>query len=178
MTDLILIAKALDFAAQKHRHQRRKDHAATPYINHPIKLMSILIEEAGVYEAEVIAAALLHDTIEDTDTSADEIERHFGRKVRTIVEEVTDDHGLPRHQRKALQISHAPHLTREAALVKIADKIANLRDLEVAPPSHWTEERKQDYRDWAQKVISNIQNPHPQLLSIFQSVVQKPSEEV
>lgn len=171
MKPMELVISALNFAAKKHRDQRRKDHAASPYINHPISLADILVNEAGISDESVIAAAILHDTIEDTDTTPDEIERHFGAKIRSIVEEVTDDMKLPREERKALQIRHASALSNEAALIKLADKIANLRDLNKTPPLKWSDERKQDYRLWAQQVISNIQDPDPRLLALFNEAV-------
>ncbi len=175
MNSLSLIVKAFDFAAKKHRDQRRKDHAASPYINHPISLVSILVNEAGISDENVIAAAVLHDTIEDTDTTPEEIERHFGPKIRSIVEEVTDNRSLPRAERKALQIQHAPHLSKEAAMVKLADKIANLRDLHCSPPLNWTCERKKDYCEWAKKVVANIRDPHPELMAIFLTTAQSPA---
>ncbi len=121
------ILDALQFAAQKHRDQRRKDLEASPYINHPIALATVLWREGGVHEPAVVMAALLHDTIEDTETSAAQIRKRFGAKVARIVSEVTDDKALPKAQRKRLQIEHAPHISREAKLVKLADKISGRR---------------------------------------------------
>lgn len=169
---LSLVIRALHFAASKHRDQRRKDHACSPYINHPIALVQILVNEVQIDDEIILAAALLHDTVEDTDTLPEEIERLFGPRVRSIVAEVTDDRHLTRSERKALQIQHAPLLSREAAIVKIADKIANLRDMQASPPLNWTQERKDDYRDWAQKVVEQIQNPHPGLLNLFHRTIQ------
>lgn len=176
MKALNLTIKALEFAARKHRDQRRKDHNSSPYINHPIALAHILVNEAGVDDEVVIAAAILHDTIEDTDTTGEEIEKHFGAHIRSIVEEVTDDMTLPKLERRALQIQHASGLSKEAALVKLADKIANLRDLQHSPPLRWTPDRKQEYRDWAQRVIENIIDPHPQLLALFSEVIAQPQD--
>lgn len=173
-----LIIKAFDFAAKKHRDQRRKDQAASPYINHPISLANILANEAGITDKNVIAAAALHDTIEDTDTTAEEIEHHFGSKIRSIVEEVTDDKNLSRAERKALQIEHAPHLSKEAAMVKIADKISNLRDLNHSPPLNWTPERRKDYCEWANKVVENIRSPHPKLMAIFKATMRLPNNNI
>lgn len=168
MNSLNLIVRALDFAAKKHRDQRRKDHAASPYINHPITLVTILVNEAHITDENVIVAAILHDTIEDTDTTPEEIENNFGKHIRSIVEEVTDDRRLPRNERKELQIQHAPHLSKEAAMVKLADKIANLRDLKSSPPLNWSNDRKKDYLIWAQKVIAGIKNPNLNLLKLFE----------
>lgn len=106
---------------------------------------NILTEEGKVFEPVVILAALLHDTVEDTDTTFEEIEREFGHKVCQVVREVTDDKTLPSAERKRLQIEHAPHISREAKLVKLADKLYNLRDLERATPVGWTSERVKEY---------------------------------
>lgn len=177
MSSLNLIAKALDFAAKKHRDQRRKDHASSPYINHPIALVNILVNEAEITDTNTLVAALLHDTIEDTDTTPEELEKIFGKKIRSVVEEVTDDQRLPRRERKRLQIEHACHLSCEAALVKIADKIANLRDLQNGHPQHWTKERKASYRQWAKQVVDNIREPHDRLLAIFERTLKSESED-
>lgn len=103
------------------------------------------MEEGDVYDPSVIVAALLHDTVEDTDTTFEEIEEHFGAKVRKIVEEVTDDKSLPKQERKQLQIDHAPNSSPEAKLVKLADKLYNLRDLEKEIPEGWSIERTNEY---------------------------------
>ena len=127
-SELTLVLKALEFAAHKHRDQRRKDPAASPYINHPIALANVLVNEGGVTDVEVLAAALLHDTVEDTATTPEELEEQFGARIARIVAEVTDDKALPKAERKRLQVVHAAELSREAKLVKLADKICNLRD--------------------------------------------------
>src|SRR5438270_4697478 len=132
--ELALLLKALAFAAHKHRDQRRKDARASPYINHPIALANVLRNEGNIADPLVICAALLHDTIEDTETTPEELEREFGKRVRDVVLEVTDDKLLPKKERKRLQIEHAPHLSRAAKLVKLADKICNLRDVADSPP--------------------------------------------
>jgi len=158
---------ALDFAADKHRNQRRKDKEASPYINHPIALAKILIVEAGVEEQLVLCAALLHDTVEDTETSYDELAGRFGSDVAAVVLEVTDDKSLPRAERKQLQIDHAPRLSRAAKLVKLADKIANLRDVADHPPANWPLERRREYFDWAKRVVDGLRGTHPRLEAAF-----------
>jgi GTP diphosphokinase / guanosine-3',5'-bis(diphosphate) 3'-diphosphatase len=154
--DIPLILKAVEFAAQKHRDQRRKDAVASPYINHPIALANILANECGITDAIVLAAALLHDTVEDTETTPQELESAFGRNVARIVMEVTDDKALPKAERKELQVSHAADLSYEAKLVKLADKIANLRDMNTSPPSDWPLDRRREYFDWAKRVVDRI----------------------
>ena len=129
-----LILRAVAFAAHKHRDQRRKDKEASPYINHPIALAHVLANEGGIDDPVVLCAALLHDTIEDTETTAAEIEAAFGPRIAAVVIEVSDDRGLSKSERKRLQIEHAARASREAQWVKLADKICNLRDLLAAPP--------------------------------------------
>jgi (p)ppGpp synthase/HD superfamily hydrolase len=111
-----LLRKAATFAARKHRVQRRKDAEASPYINHPIEVVEILARIGGVDDVILLQAALLHDTVEDTQASPEELEQEFGTAVRKLVEEVTDDKSLPTMERKLLQIEHAPHLSCRAKM--------------------------------------------------------------
>ncbi|SMC25418.1 metal dependent phosphohydrolase [Andreprevotia lacus DSM 23236] len=167
------IIRAACFAAQKHRDQRRKDEAALPYINHPLALADVLCNEVdGVPELAVVAA-LLHDTIEDTDTTPEEIAAAFGPQVLAVVLEVTDDRSLPKAARKQAQIDHAPHLSHEARLVKLADKICNLRDLATSPPAGWPLARKQEYFDWARAVIDGLRGTHAGLEQLFDAAYAK-----
>ena len=158
---------ALAFAADKHKNQRRKDADASPYINHPIALANLLLNEAGVEDQRVLIAAVLHDTIEDTDTTEQELVRHFGKDVADIVLEVTDDKALPKAERKRLQIEHAAHISRRAKLVKLADKICNLRDISASPPAGWSVDRKREYFDWAKSVVDELRGVHPGLEHLF-----------
>jgi guanosine-3',5'-bis(diphosphate) 3'-pyrophosphohydrolase len=167
MDALSIVIRAAAFAAHKHRDQRRKDANATPYINHPLALARILIAEGDVTDAATIAAALLHDTIEDTETSAAELDREFGAEIRSIVEEVTDDKALSKADRKRLQVEHAAHISHKAKLVKLADKIANLRDVATSPPDRWDLPRRQDYFDWAKAVVDELRGAHPALEAAF-----------
>jgi guanosine-3',5'-bis(diphosphate) 3'-pyrophosphohydrolase len=162
-----VILAALQFAARKHRDQRRKDLEASPYINHPIALANVLWDEGHVHDPVVICAALLHDTIEDTETTADEIREQFGRKVAHVVEEVSDDKTLDKATRKRLQVEHAPHISHEAKLVKLADKISNLRDMAASPPKTWPKSRVREYFDWAKAVVDGLRGAHPRLEAIF-----------
>jgi guanosine-3',5'-bis(diphosphate) 3'-pyrophosphohydrolase len=162
-----LILDALAFAAHKHRDQRRKNLEASPYINHPIGLAAILWNEGGVESSEVIAAALLHDTIEDTDTTPAELRKRFGAKIAGIVEEVSDDKSLEKGERKLRQVAHAPTISREAKLVKLADKICNLRDMAASPPATWPLSRQREYYDWAKQVVDAMRGAHPRLEALF-----------
>ncbi len=172
---LALILRALAFAAHKHRDQRRKDPQASPYINHPIALANVLRNEGGIDDATVICAALLHDTVEDTETTPEELELEFGAVIREIVLEVTDDTRLTRAERKHLQVLHAPGLTREAKLVKLADKICNLRDIASNPPANWDLERRRQYFDWAGQVVDGVRGTHARLEALFdEALARKP----
>jgi len=166
-TDLKLFIKALAFAAAKHRDQRRKDVEASPYINHPIALADILCNEGHVTDIDVICSALLHDTVEDTDTAPEELEAEFGKAICDIVREVTDDKTLPRQVRKQLQIDHAAHISEKAKLVKLADKISNLRDVANSPPPDWSLERRQEYFDWGKAVVDRMRGVNTSLEAVF-----------
>jgi guanosine-3',5'-bis(diphosphate) 3'-pyrophosphohydrolase len=158
---------AVAFAATKHRAQRRKDVEASPYINHPIALAHVLACEANVSDERVLIAAILHDTIEDTETSFEELRERFGLPIAETVAEVSDDTTLPRLRRKALQIEHAPRLSKHAKLVKLADKICNLRDVASSPPKDWPLQRRREYFDWAKQVVDGLRGVHPRLEAIF-----------
>lgn len=167
------ILKAAAFAAHKHRDQRRKDAAASPYINHPIALANILANEGGILDAVVIVAALLHDTLEDTETTPEELQELFGAEVASVVVEVSDDKSLPKAQRKQLQIEHAAHISRRARLVKLADKIANIRDVADAPPADWPLERRREYFDWAKQVVEGLGDVSLPLREAFDAAYAK-----
>ena len=162
--------RALAFASRKHSNQRRKDADGSPYINHPIALVSVLVVEAQIEDPDVLCAALLHDTIEDTETTTEELTEIFGGAIASVVVEVTDDTRLPKAERKLRQVEHAAHLSPKARLVKLADKIANLRDVADSPPVDWSLERRQEYFDWAKQVVDQIPDPPPKLLSLFLAI--------
>jgi len=167
-TELKLLIKALSFAANKHRNQRRKNVAAFPYINHPISLVNILCNEVHITDVNVICAALLHDTVEDTETTAEELTLVFGQDICDIVMEVTDDKTIEaRQKRKQLQVEHASQISDQAKLLKLADKISNLRDLANDPPPTWSLERRREYFDWAKRVIDQLRGTHDELEKLF-----------
>ena len=168
--------KAVAFAADKHRDQRRKDAEASPYINHPIALANVLANEGGVADVTVLCAAVLHDTIEDTETTPEELQAFFGPKVASVVMDVTDDKSLEKSLRKQKQVEHAPHISTEGKLVKLADKISNLRDILASPPAHWSAERKQAYFEWAARVVAGLRGVHPGLESVFDGLYARRTE--
>ena len=173
MSALNTVLKAMAFAARKHRHQRRKDREASPYINHPIELADILANEAQITDAVVITAAILHDTVEDTETTLEELTREFGPEISAIVAEVTDNKSLPKEERKRLQIERAGGASFRAQQLKLADKIANLRDLARSPPVDWSLERKRAYFDWAKRVVEALRGRHDRLEALFDEVFCK-----
>lgn len=167
MDDLKLILRAAAFAADRHRTQRRKDVEASPYINHPLKVAAILAEEGGIADPHVLAAALLHDTVEDTETNIEEVHDRFGSEVAGIVAEVTDDKSLQKADRKRLQVERSGSKSNGAKLVKLADKIANLRDIANCPPAGWDQDRRRGYFDWSKKVIEGLRGVSPPLEAAF-----------
>ncbi|NXB60683.1 MESH1 pyrophosphohydrolase, partial [Struthidea cinerea] len=146
-SEMARLLEAGDFAARKHKEQRRKDPEGTPYINHPI--------------------------VEDTDTTFSEIEEWFGVEVRRVVEEVTDDKTLPKTERKRLQVERAPVCSRRAKLVKLADKLYNLRDLNRCTPQGWSAERVQEYFRWAARVVSGLRGTSAALEAALQRLFEE-----
>ncbi|HXG63873.1 MAG TPA: HD domain-containing protein [Blastocatellia bacterium] len=170
--DLPLIFKALKFSADKHRNQRRKDGQASPYINHPIDVAEILCRVGQVRDTNVLIAAILHDTIEDTDTTPDEIEAMFGSAALAMVLEVTDDKRLPKQARKQLQIEMAPHKSDGAKLIKLADKISNLHDIANSPPADWPLQRKIEYLDWTERVVAGLRGVNKNLEDFYDETLR------
>lgn len=168
---VIQLLKAASFAAEKHRDQRRKDMEASPYVNHPLQVARLLAEVGHVTNLPLLLAALLHDTIEDTDATPEELAGEFGEEVTELVLEVTDDKQLAKAVRKQLQVEQAPHKSPRAKLLKIADKICNLRDLNEHSPADWPTTRKQQYVDWAEQVVAGCRGGNPALDQLFDQTV-------
>jgi guanosine-3',5'-bis(diphosphate) 3'-pyrophosphohydrolase len=157
------LMRAISFAADRHRFQTRKDNDGTPYINHPIKVALTLMSKGKEFDSDLLVAAVLHDTIEDTETTAEEIETMFGTRVLNIVLEVTDDKLLPKEERKRLQISHAATKSLAAKKLKLADKICNVYDIIHSPPENWTVERRLAYLFWAEQVLEGLKGANEHL---------------
>jgi len=168
-----LILKAIRFSAEKHNDQRRKDVRMSPYINHPIQVAETLWNIGDVRDMTLLVAAVLHDTIEDTDTTHDEIRTKFGEDVLALVLEVTDDKSLPKQTRKQLQIEHAPHKSRNAKLLSLADKICNVHDVVKSPPPVWTLKRKQEYLLWTEQVVAGLRGVSPKLESRYDALLEE-----
>lgn len=178
MTDTDVIAdllKAVKFAADRHRDQRRKDEEASPYVNHPIAVAEVLARH-GVRDRVTLLAAVLHDTLEDTETEPHELESAFDAGVRRVVEEVTDDKGLPKDVRKRRQVETAPGLSDEAKLVRIADKVANVTDVMESPPRDWPLERRRGYLEWTSDVIEGCRGVNGALEAHYRGLLAEGRE--
>ena len=171
----VLLA-AMQFSAERHREQRRKGADASPYINHPIEVAALLANVAGVQDDAILTAAILHDTVEDTRTSPAELEATFGSGIRLLVQEVTDDKSLPKAERKRLQVEHAPHRSHSAKLIKIADKISNVREVTDSPPAGWSLERRREYLDWAERVVAGCRGVNRALELRFDDTLRRARE--
>lgn len=168
-----LVLRAARFAAWKHRDQRRKGAQAEPYINHPLDVADVLWAEGNVTDPEVIAAALLHDTLEDTQTTWSELRGEFGERIAGLVAEVTDERSLDWRVRKKLQISRARSASRGAKLIKLADKLCNVRSLLASPPEDWSIERRRSYFDWARSIVASIRGTHHELEAKFDAAYRR-----
>ena len=172
MNNLNKLLQAASFAAQKHTNQKRKGSNQEPYINHPLEVANLLANVGEVDDLDVLTAAILHDTIEDTGVTKDELARLFGETVSGYVAEVTDDKSLPKAERKRLQIEHAPHLSHGAKLVKLGDKISNITDVTNNPPADWDLKRRQEYVDWGVAVVAGLRGANAELESYFDKLVR------
>jgi GTP diphosphokinase / guanosine-3',5'-bis(diphosphate) 3'-diphosphatase len=170
MESLSQILDAALFAAARHAGHRRK--GGEPYINHLIEVAQ-LVSMVAAADANLVMAAFLHDTIEDVGVTPEELIERFSPDVANLVREMTDDKSLPSRQRKQLQIDHAPHLSVRAQIVKLADKISNLRSLLITPPADWDYQRKQQYFEWAKRVVDALSAPDPILKTEFERTHQR-----
>jgi GTP diphosphokinase / guanosine-3',5'-bis(diphosphate) 3'-diphosphatase len=174
--DLHAILDAAHFAARKHAGQKRKGAAGEPYINHLLEVAELVASALNGPDANLVIAALLHDSVEDAGVSQAELAERFGADVTSLVMEVTDDKSLPKAERKRLQIENAPKKSVRAQVIKLADKISNLRSILTSPPVDWDEERKRQYFEWAKQVISRLSQPNPLLLAEFERTCQRYTE--
>ena len=173
MNTIKILLKAASFAAFKHRLQKRKGTDGVPYINHPLEVSEILANTGEIEDASILAAAILHDTIEDTDATREEITGLFGETICAYVLEVTDDKSLPKAERKQLQIEHAPHISDGAKQIKLADKICNVRDVTENPPDWWELERRVAYIRWSENVVAGLRGVNAKLDKLFDEKLEK-----
>jgi guanosine-3',5'-bis(diphosphate) 3'-pyrophosphohydrolase len=167
------VLKAAHFAAEKHSGQRRKGATAEPYINHPLEVAELVSGALAVPDTNLVIAALLHDTIEDAGVTKEELAQAFGADVAELVAELTDDKSLPRAERKRLQVVNAPKKSVRAAVVKIADKMSNLRGILSSPPTDWSVQRRREYFDWARQVVDALTLPNQKLKAEFDKLYRQ-----
>lgn len=169
--DLDAIFEAIIFAARKHHGQERKDGHVSPYITHPLAVARVIFSIGQVYDQDILNAAILHDTLEDTQTSPNEIRARFGEDVLAIILQVSDDKSLEKNLRKQLQVLHAQELSYPARIIKLADKLCNCRDMLHIPPKNWELKRRQDYIQWAADVIAQVRGTNPNLEAAFDELI-------
>jgi len=168
-----ILLEAIRFSAYKHANQRRKDQAQSPYINHPIDVVHMLWTVGGVRDVDVLVAAVLHDTIEDTQTTREELAEHFGETILKLVLEVTDDKSLPKAERKRLQVEAASHKSGGAKLIKLADKTCNVRDVVTSPPKDWSMERRKEYLLWTEQAVAGVRGANSALEARYDEELAK-----
>lgn len=171
--DASLLLQALEFAADRHRDQRRKDRSQTPYVNHLITVANLIANVGGVSDPAVLAAAVLHDVVEDVGVTNADVAERFGADVASLVAEVTDDKALPSVERKRRQIVHASDLSSRAKLIKLADKIANVTDVIERPPAAWTRNRCREYLAWSAAVVAGCRGANAGLEQRFDEVLER-----
>jgi guanosine-3',5'-bis(diphosphate) 3'-pyrophosphohydrolase len=168
-----VLLRALDYAADRHRNQRRKDLGQTPYVNHLIAVADLIANVGGVSDPAVLAAAVLHDVVEDAGVTNDEVAKQFGPDIAALVAEVTDDKSLDKQERKRRQVEHAPHLTPRAKLIKLADKIANVTDVIERPPVTWNRRRCTEYLAWSTEVVAGCRGTNAGLERRFDEALEQ-----
>lgn len=176
MNTLNKLLEAASFAAVRHTGHHRKGDTQEPYINHPLEVANLLANVGSVDDLDVLIAAVLHDTVEDVGVTREEIVERFGERVAGIVMEVTDDKSLPKADRKRLQVEHAPHLSPEAKLVKLGDKISNIRDVTNNPPKDWDIQQRREYIGWGVSVVAGLRGTNPALENLFDCTVERGRE--
>lgn len=167
------ICSGVDFASEKHRFQTRKNKEKTPYIMHPIGVAYNLMKTGEIRDAGVIIGALLHDTVEDTQTTFEEIEKKFGSQIAGYVREVTDDKSLSQESRKRFQVINASHKSKGAAQIKLADQLFNLNDLINNSPPDWSQTRIDRYYEWSQSVIDRLPVANEKLLNAVEEIINE-----
>ncbi len=178
MSKTTKLLQAANFAARRHRRQKRKGENGEPYINHPLEVAHLLTRIGNLKDTDILIAAILHDTVEDTKTTEEEINEMFGKAVASMVMEVTDDKTLPKAERKKLQVEHAPHLSDGAKQIKLADKISNIEDIADNPPEDWSIERRLEYIEWGENVVAGLRGVNENLENYFDDLVVKAREKV
>lgn len=172
-TEAHALLAAVHFAAEKHRLQTRKDEDESPYVNHVIQVAEVLARVGGVTDLDVLVAAVLHDTVEDTRTTREELAECFNERVASLVQKVSDDKTLSKEERKRLAVEHAPELPFEAKLIKLADRICNVRDIAEHPPVGWDLDRRLEYFEWSRGVVAGCRGVNGALELEFDTAVEE-----
>lgn len=178
MNNIKTLTRAISFAAKKHKTQKRKGADGEPYINHPLEVLNLLANIGNVEDYDIFIAAVLHDTIEDTETTKEEITELFGENVCQMVLELTDDKSLPKAERKQLQIEHAPRISVGAKQIKLCDKISNIRDITENPPHDWSRERRIEYVGWGEKVVAGLRGVNKNLEKCFDELIEEARKQI
>ena len=173
MSDVLLLARAFAFAAEHHSGQTRKGEAAEPYVNHVADVARRVADATGGADAALVAAALLHDTVEDTRVTEEDVRTVFGDDVADLVMEVTDDKSLPKDARKQAQVDHAPHLSDRAKRLKLADKASNLTQIVESPPAGWSTDRRRAYAEWAERVLAGLRGVDPEMERVLERAIAR-----
>jgi guanosine-3',5'-bis(diphosphate) 3'-pyrophosphohydrolase len=173
VSDVLLIARAWNFSAARHAKQKRKGDAQEPYVNHLAEVAELVATATEGRDANLVAAAVLHDTVEDTATLSGELASVFNADVAALVAEVTDDKRLDKAERKALQVEHAAAISPRAKILKLADKTSNLRSLVKSPPVGWSLERRREYLGWASAVVAGLRGANPWLEARFDEAAEQ-----
>jgi guanosine-3',5'-bis(diphosphate) 3'-pyrophosphohydrolase len=169
---LRLASEAADFAARRHSGKARKGRGNEPYVNHLAEVANLLAAATEGKDAELVAAGWLHDTIEDTGATAQELDQTFGPRVAGLVAEVTDDMSLPKEQRRKKQVADATKKSSGARLIKIADKISNIRARIRPHPGPNEREDLIDYLTWAEAVVAGCRGVNAMLDRTFDETVK------
>jgi guanosine-3',5'-bis(diphosphate) 3'-pyrophosphohydrolase len=171
------VLKAAATAARWHAEQKSKGASGAPYINHLLEVASLVAEATNAKDPNLIVAALLHDAIEDQEVACEEIAKRFGDDVASLVAEVTDDKTLPSRDRKRLQIEHAPKISRRAKILKLADKVSNIRSIASDPPD-WSDTRKFAYIQWGRAVVAGLRGASLQLERQFLEAAREAEDSI
>jgi (p)ppGpp synthase/HD superfamily hydrolase len=173
MRDILLVSRAWYFAAQRHTSQKRKGKAQEPYVNHLAEVAELVATATGGLDANLVAAAVLHDTVEDTATLPAELASDFNSDIASLVMEVTDDKSLDKAARKKLQVELAETKSKRAKFIKLADKTSNLRSLVKSPPDDWSIQRRREYLDWALDVAKGLRGTDVWLEAQFDEAAEQ-----
>jgi (p)ppGpp synthase/HD superfamily hydrolase len=178
MKEWVSVLRAADAAARWHVHQRRKGIAEEPYINHLLEVASLVTEATGGSDPNLVIAALLHDAVEDQEVPLEIIAREFGKEVADLVMEVTDDKTLPKEERKRKQIEAAPKKSKDAKLIKLADKTSNLRTIASSPAAGWSVKRRLEYIAWAKNVVAGLRGTSSWLEQQFDAAAKQAEQSI